>query len=187
MTRTHIRKRSCGFSLLETLVVVSLIMIVSTVAVIQMRQSLATLDADRAADLVVSEIRYARQIAVDQRRDTLLEFISPNRITVTRQDGGGATTVMADVTLPSGYSFGLPGGMSDTPDGYGNSAAVYFNGGTSGTFLGDGIFVSGAGVLMNGSVFTIGSGNGSSRAVTLSGSSGRTKSYYIQGTTWVER
>lgn len=182
------KRSDAGFSLLELLTVVMLIGIATTVAIIQMRQSVAMLDADKAANLVSAQIRYARQIAVDQRRNVEVAFVGSNQVTVTRQDGGGAETVLSDERLPAGYTFGLPTGIgSDTPEGYGNSQPVNFNLGTTGTFLGDGTLVNDAGIVMNGTVFTIGSGNGSARAITLTGASGRLKVYAIQGAAWIER
>ncbi len=181
------RTQNSGFSLLEILTVIGLIAIGSTVAVIQMRQSVATLDADRAMNVVVAQIRYARQIAVDQRRNVDISFTGANEIVVTRHDSGGGTTVMSDETLPGGYTFGLPADVSDTPDAYGNTQPVSFNFDTAGTFLGDGTFVNGAGIVISGTVFTIGSGNGSARAVTLTGASGRLKQYWVQETSWTER
>jgi prepilin-type N-terminal cleavage/methylation domain-containing protein len=179
--------RESGYSLLEMLLVILLVGIVSSVALIQMKTTIAALDADQASNLVVSELSYARQVAVDERRNVLVQFLGTQEIRVTRDESGGGTTVLADVTLPSGYRFGLAGGVGDTPDGFGNAAAVYFNNGNSGTFLGDGTLVDGASVLLNGTVFTIGVGNGSARAVTLSGSTGRIDKYWIQGTAWVVR
>lgn len=181
--------RESGFSLLEALTVMALVGIASAVALVQMRTTMRVLDADAASNTVVSQLGYARQLAVDERRNVLVEFLSTNRIKITRQDQGGGTTVMSDVTLPSGYSFTLPTGMADTPDGFNppNTAGVYFNGGTSGTFLGDGTFVDASNVLLNGSVSTINGGNGTARAVTLSGATGRIKQYWVQGTTWSVR
>jgi Tfp pilus assembly protein FimT len=181
------KNREAGLSLVESLVTLALITVTSTVALVQMRTSIVTLDADKASNLVVSQLQYARQIAVDQRRDVRVEFLSSNRIKVTRVDGGGVTTVLSDVTLPSGYVFGKPTGPGDTPEGYGNATSVCFNNDTKGTFLGDGTFVSDAGILVSGTVFTISGGNGTSRAVTLSGATGRIKTYYLQGNTWVLR
>jgi Tfp pilus assembly protein FimT len=180
-------RRNSGFSLIEVVMIIALIMIGSSVALVQMRQSVATLDADRAAGMVVSQIQYARQVAVDQRRNVVIAYADPNQITVTRQDPGGVATELSDVTLPTGYTFGLASGVGDTPDGYGDDAAVDFNDGASATFLGDGTLVTGGGVVVNGTVFTIGAGNGSARAVTVTGASGRTKQYYLQGAAWVER
>jgi type II secretory pathway pseudopilin PulG len=181
------RRSDSGFSLVEAMMVSAIVIIGSAVAVVQMRQSRAILDADKASNLVVAQVRYARQVAVDQRRNVRVDFTGTNRITVTRQDDVVETTVLADVTLPSGYTFGLPSGVGDTPDGFGNDDGVDFGTDTGGTFQGDGSFVSGAGIVLSGTVFTIGTGNGSARAVTITGATGRTKQYFIQGTSWIER
>ena len=182
-------KLESGFSLLEILTVIALVGICSSVAVIQLRSTVAILDADKAANLVISQVSYARTLAVDQRRNVRLDFLGANEIKVTRLESGGGETTMSDVTLPSGYSYGLPSGIGDTPDGLnpGMTAAVNFNSATTGTFLGDGTFVDGSSVLLSGSVFTKGSGNGSVRAITLAGATGRIKQYAIQGTSWVAR
>lgn len=179
--------RIAGFSLVELMLVMFLGGLLSAVAMIQMKTTIRGFDADAASNLVVSQLNYARQVAIDHRRNVLVEFLHGNEIKVTRNEIGTGTTVISDVTLPADYVFGLPAGVSDTPDGFGNSAAVYFNGGTSGLFLGDGTFVDSTNVLLNGSVFTISSGNGTARAVTLGGSTGKVKQYWVHGSTWVVR
>jgi prepilin-type N-terminal cleavage/methylation domain-containing protein len=181
-------RHQTGFSLLELTTVLILFGIASTVAIVQMKPSIALLDADQAANLVVSQMSYARQLAVDERRNVLVEFVGTNEVRVTRIESDSSTTLIADVTLPSGYTFGLAGGgVGDTPDAFGNARAVYFNNGATGTFLGDGTFVDAANVLLNGTVFTIGSGNPSARAVTLSGATGKIKEYWLKGASWVVR
>jgi prepilin-type N-terminal cleavage/methylation domain-containing protein len=192
------RKQEEGFSLLEVVVVLALVLITATIAVMQIKTMMAALDADKASNLVVSQMGYARQMAVDQRRNVSIGFQGNNEIKVTRLELGGGTTLMSDVTLPAGYTFGFPPGVVDTPDGYLSGSALYsgigtsgtavfIGAGTTGTFLGDGTFVDSSNVLLNGSVFTKGSGNGTARAVTLSGSTGRVKQYWVQGTTWMVR
>ena len=166
--------------------VISLVMITSAVAVVRLKQSITLLDADKAARQVVEQLRLARQVALDDRRNVLVEFIAPNEIKVTREDTP-APTVIYDGVLPSGYRFGLPSGAGDTPDTYGNSAAVTFNGRTSGIFQGDGIFTDEARIVLNGSVFTISGGNETARAVTLTGATGRMKIYSIVGSSWIAR
>jgi hypothetical protein len=91
------------------------------------------------------------------------------------------------VTLPSGYQYGLPIGVANTTEVINNGFAVDFAAGTGGTFLGDGTFVDGTNNLLNGTVFTIGGGTTTARAVTLSGSSGKIKQFIVQGATWVAR
>jgi Tfp pilus assembly protein FimT len=166
--------------------VVALLMISATVAVVQIRASMAVVDADRAIHLVASQLRYARQVAVDQRRLVLVEFLGTNQIRVTRQDGGGATTVLSDVVLPSGFTYAIPDDTIDTPEGYGSAAPVFFNLETSGTFLADGVFVNSVNIVTNGTVFTMGGSAESARAATLTGASGRTRIYRFDGAAWTE-
>jgi Tfp pilus assembly protein FimT len=167
-------------------VVVAVIMVGATVGVVQIRASLNIVDADRAINLVASQLRYARQVAVDQRRNVLVEFVDTTQIRITRQDGGGVTTVLSDETLPGGFTFSMPEEVVDTPEGYGNDTPVYFNTETSGTFLADGIFVNTAGIVTNGTVFTMGSSTNTARAATLTGASGRSRIYRFDGEAWVE-
>jgi hypothetical protein len=105
-----------------------------------------------------------------------------------RNNSGGSTTVLSDTTLPAGYTYARPEGLTDTPDGYaGASGAVVFGSAASGTFLGDGVLVDASGTVVNGTIFTIGSGNWSGRAITVNGASGRTKLYAVKGATWMEQ
>jgi prepilin-type N-terminal cleavage/methylation domain-containing protein len=104
------KTQRAGFSLLELMFVVVATAIVSTVAVIQMKTTITMLDADEAANLVVSQLNYARQTAVDDRRNVSVQFLNTKEIKVTRNESGGGTTVLSDVTLPTAYTFSLPGG-----------------------------------------------------------------------------
>ena len=167
--------------------VCALIMVVAAIGLVQLRTSIIILDADKAVNLVASQLTYAREIAVDQRRNVLVEFIGSNEIRITRHDGGGENTVMSDVFLPAGFTFSLPLDAGDTPDGYGCENPVYFNEATSGTFQGDGSFVNNDGVVMSGSVFTMNGADVTARALTLTGASGRVRTYRYEGVAWSER
>ena len=181
------KARNSGYSLLEMMMVVLLVSLGSKLAVNQIKGSLNLIDADIAANTVSGQIQSARQMAIDERRNMQVDFLGTNQIKITRQDSGGGTTVMSTVTLPPGYSFAIPSGMSDTPEAFGNSSPVYFNGGTSGLFLGDGTFVSATNVLISGTVFTMGSGSQTARAVTLTAATGRAKTYWIVAGSWALR
>src|SRR3989442_15684376 len=98
------RGQDKGFSLVEVTVVVGLIMIGSAVAVGQMRQSAAAIDGDKASNMAIAELRYARQVAVDERRTGNVGVVGSNGITVTRQNGGGSPTLPESVTFPLGYT-----------------------------------------------------------------------------------
>jgi hypothetical protein len=157
----------------------AIIMAASAVALIQYRSVRQVLDADVALAAVTSQMRYARQIAIDQRRNVGIEFLLPGTIEVVRWDDAVNTTSMAVTPLPGGYTFSMPMGAPDTPDGFGNDAAVDFGADdvTGGTFLADGTFVDVTNSILNGSVFTMSQTAGTARVATLSGATGRTKRY----------
>jgi prepilin-type N-terminal cleavage/methylation domain-containing protein len=180
-------KRERGFSLIEVVIALAIILVGSSVAIVQLRSSMAIMDADKAINLVSGQLRYARQIAVDQRRNVFVEFVGDDELRITRLDPASATTVMAEVSLPGGFTFGKPSGVGDTPDAYGDALPIYFNMSTNGIFQADGSFVDNTGLPANGSVFTMGNNAGSARALTLAGATGRTKVYWLQGTTWIEK
>lgn len=174
-----------GFTLIEALIAMGIILIGASVAIIQIRSAMVTIDADKAIDTVAGQLRYARQVAVDQRRNVFFEFIGDNQVKATRL--GDDSEVILDTTLPGGFSFAIPEGAEDTPDGYGFETPVYFNMGTNGTFQADGTFVDDAGLVVNGSVFTLGPNPGTARALTVTGSTGRTRIYWRSGEAWTER
>jgi prepilin-type N-terminal cleavage/methylation domain-containing protein len=180
-------ERQRGFSLIEVVIALAIILIGASVAIVQLRSSLAVVDADKAINLVSGQLRYARQVAVDQRRNVFVEFVDDDELRITRMDPASTDTVMADVALPGGFTFAKPSGVGDTPDAFGDAAPVYFNMSTNGIFQADGSFVDNTGLPANGSVFTMGNNTGTARALTLAGATGRTKVYWLQGTTWVEK
>lgn len=176
-----------GFSLLEALVVAGIMMAMATAVVMQYRSAQVFLDADVALAQVTSQIRYARQIAIDQRRNVDIHFIGSAEIQIVRWDDATTFTTVAAVTLPSGYTFDMPTGAPDTPDGFGNDTPVDFGAATvtGGRFLGDGTFVDQSNAILNGTVFTMGATSESARVATLSGSTGRTKGYQWVNGSWV--
>jgi type II secretory pathway pseudopilin PulG len=192
------KARNSGYSVIEIMAVMLLISIASKVAINQIQGTMNLIDADIAANTVVNEFQSARQSAIDDRRNVDVGFAGTNEIKITRHESDGSTTVISDVTLPSGYTFSFPSGIGDTPDGYlpGSTAyvangtsglAVYVGAGTTGTFLGDGTFVDNSNVLLNGSIFTMGSGSQTARGITLAASSGRVKQYWLVAGKWSVR
>src|ERR1700752_427481 len=57
-----------GFSLLESVVVIGIMMVLMGVAVVQSFGSLESYQANAASDVGVSQLRVARQLAITQRR-----------------------------------------------------------------------------------------------------------------------
>jgi prepilin-type N-terminal cleavage/methylation domain-containing protein len=182
------RNRDLGFTLVEVAIVTSLMLIAASVGVVQLRSSLSSVDANTAGLAVATQLRYAREIAVNQRRNVTIEFDEPDTIVIRRREVDDTLTTVATASLPAGFTFGLPASaVGDTPEGYGADAAIDFNSATGGTFGADGTFMSDAGVVLSGTVFTIGASDGTARATTLSGANGRTKQYYIRDGAWTEK
>ena len=61
-------RRELGFTLLECVVVMAIIIIISGMAITQSFGSIESYRANSAMDIVVSQLRVARQLAISQRR-----------------------------------------------------------------------------------------------------------------------
>ncbi len=187
--------RQKGFTLLEAVISLAIIAILVGTAVINIRQLLNNSRADAAANVVVSQLRAARQLAISRRHNVQVTIstavAAPNfapSISYFEMPTGTITeTLPATVTvpLPPNTNFVLQAGQGDTPMGFGNGAPVYIGGVSGGPttmfFSTTGAFMSGNAPI-NGTFFVGIAGNPSSaRAVTLLGSTGRVRTYYWAG------
>jgi prepilin-type N-terminal cleavage/methylation domain-containing protein len=198
------RRIQSGFSMTELAVVVTIILIVTAAAVINMVPSLKTSKSNAGMELVMGELRRAHERAIDERRIYRVTFVAPQTIQLdvgqvgnvaTTITGSSPTFVQAQVplTLPTGLQFivvpGIPTSAAATPDGLGSGAnAIDFdveNGG-AGTqiyFQPDGRALDGANRLNDGVVYLAEPTNlFSSRAVSLLGSTGRVKGWFLTST-----
>lgn len=172
------------------MVVVLITMIVAAMALIAMDPTRQQVQADAAMVQVASQLRLARERAIEQRRDVLVSFsTSNNTITLTQQNLPAGSTVLSTIPIQVPAQFMLTAGMSDTPDGFGDKSAIYFEGIAGGPvgmgFQSDGTFIDGAGNLVNGTVFLAISGVPSSaRAVTVLGATGKIRMYKAMGSGW---
>jgi prepilin-type N-terminal cleavage/methylation domain-containing protein len=195
-----------GFTLLESVIVIAIMMVLMGVAVIQSFGSLSSYQANSAEDIVVSQLRVARQLAISQRRtvqiwiDTAPETDGRYHIAYQVLSAGTFTTetnaAKVSVPLPGSTQFILETGVPDTPMKFGNNAPVYIgNPPVSGgppvmQFNSTGTFTDSTGVtLLYGTIFIGITGEvGSARAVTIMGGTGRVRGYsYVGGATgWQE-
>jgi type II secretory pathway pseudopilin PulG len=194
-----------GFTMLETTIVVGIMMVLLGIAVIQSFGSMTSYQANSAQDLVVSQLRVARQLAISNRRvvqiwiDTAPE--TDGRYHVKYQVQPAAQTneqagPVVSVPMPGTVQFVLETGVPDTPMKFGNSAAVYIgNPPVSGgpaimQFNSTGTFTDNTGItLLYGTVFMgIPNEPMSARAVTIMGGTGRVRGYSYAGgaTGWQE-
>ena len=197
-------RRQAGFSLIEMLVVVSLILIVGAMVMIQSAPIMANAKMDSAMRQVIDQIRQAREYSITNRRYVNVAFptavVGANTVytvTITQMNsltaGAGATNPVLSTTIIQAPAQYYTFGGLDTPDAYGNSAAIYFEN-TSGGPLGgmlfqsDGELVDGATFQpINGTVFLGVPGTATSaRAVTVLGSTGRVRGWKGNGVNWTQ-
>lgn len=191
----HMRSRkSRGMTLIELLVCMTVFVMASTIAVVNMKLAFAQSRVNTAYNLSLMTMRRARQTAIDNRKTYIVTFVVPRTIQVYRQDGGTplpAPILLNTYTLPTDIQFrnepGIPTTPSQTPDQFGSGAyAVDFDvnvGGGAGTsvyFRPDGGAYDALGNVNNGVVYIARQGDlMSSRAITLFGLSGRLRGWRL--------
>jgi prepilin-type N-terminal cleavage/methylation domain-containing protein len=183
-----------GFSLLEVMIVLAIMMIVSTITFISLQPSLKDARVNNAYNLTLMTLRQARQTAVDSRKTYIVTFAAPRTIQILRQDGGSpapAPVLINTYVLSNDVSFdnepGIPTTATTTPDGFGVGAyAIDFDinvgGGayTSVYFRPDGGAYDANGNINNGVIYVARSGElYSARAITLYGLTGRLRGWRL--------
>jgi prepilin-type N-terminal cleavage/methylation domain-containing protein len=185
-------RRMRGFSLIEMMVVVALILIVLAFSIMAIQPALKQGRLTEGYNQTLMAMRQARDIAVAQRQIyfvTLNNAIVPNTITITQ---GSTGTVVATYSLPPDVAFdaelGLPNSSTvapTTPDGFGTAAnAIDFDQGiVAGAknviyFYPDGSATDVLGNVNNGVVYIARPGFiDTSRAITLWGATGRLRGW----------
>jgi prepilin-type N-terminal cleavage/methylation domain-containing protein len=183
-----------GFSMIELVVVVSIILIITAISITQLKPNLQNARIDAAMRQVVESFRQAREFAITNRRYVQVTFPANNQLQLIQLNtltpgAGGINTVLDTVTLSPPLIFTLDG-MPDTPDAYGNASPIVFesvaNGPVGGmVFQSDGEFLDGATFLpINGTVFLgIPGQQSTARAVTVLGTTGRVRGWKSNGAT----
>ena len=192
-----LNRREQGFSLIELVVVVAVMFIVAAFAIFQSMGSMASYKANAAQDVVFSQLRVARGLAISQRRTVQVwidqTFSGPGGTQqVKYQVQAAAQTAevpgpIVAMPLPAPVQFMLEAGVPDTPMAFGNAAAVFI-GNTSGgpvimQFNPTGTFTDNTGTaILNGTIFLGMTGQVSTaRAVTIMGGTGRVRQYTWNG------
>jgi prepilin-type N-terminal cleavage/methylation domain-containing protein len=190
-----------GFSAIEMCVVVALILVVSAMAVLSMRPALQDANCDTAMRQVVDQLRQARDYAITNRRYVQVTFPVvgglPEIVLTQRDDltagAGVVNPVLSTVPIHNPEQFLVLGALPDTPDAYGNSAAIVFEGTNGGPlggmlFQSDGELVDGATFQpINGTVFLgLTAQTATARASTVLGGTGRVRGWKISGNTWMQ-
>lgn len=186
MTNAGPTSRSqAGYSLLEMIFVMGLLVTLSGMAILQINASNPGLKGDGAMRVVLAQLNQARESAITQRRYVRVVFTPPNLVQVLREDTTSTTTVLSSVLLEGGAAFSLMTGLPDSPDAFGNSTAIAFGSVTNVKFSPEGTLVNQDGATANGTAFlAIPQQKLSARAITILGSTGRIRGYRWIGAQW---
>ncbi|MGH9455802.1 MAG: pilus assembly FimT family protein [Terriglobia bacterium] len=186
--RTSIREKhsEAGYSLIEILVVIVILGVMSGMAVTIMTNIIPMVHADSSMDLLVGELRQARQMAIDQRRNYVATFKGTNEFVLVRQELNATQTPIADYFLSKNVTYTLVSGVPDTPDTFGDTQAVDFiPDGNPIVFVSDGTVTDANNNLVNGTVFLGTPGSpATARAVTIMGATGTIRGYRYNGSAW---
>lgn len=175
-----------GFSLLELMLTIGIIGVISAIAVVQFGTAQQSIKGDGVMRVVLAQMNTARELAISQRRNMQVSFLTPNALQIIRQNVPSGTTVVGSTVFESGAQYYLPPGLPDTPDGFGKTQAVDFGTATAVMFSSDGTCIDQTGNPVNGTIFVGLPGQLlSSRAITLLGGTGRVRGYRWNGLRWV--
>jgi Tfp pilus assembly protein FimT len=183
------RSNQAGFSAVELMVAVSIIIVVTAVSVLMFTTLSTNAHLNSAVQTTASQIRMARQSAMDRRMLYSVTFTPPGTIITQRLLQGQPPITERTVTLPSDTQFiapvGLPG-AGQTPDQFGSGTnAIDFDqaaggGGNVLFFYPDGTALDAAGDPNDGVIYIAHPGDlNSSHAITLWGATGRLKTFYL--------
>ncbi len=172
-------RKTQGFSILELLIVVSVLAIVSGASMILIGPALKARAEEMAARTVTLEMRRARQNAVDTRRLTRVTFTAPQTIKIEwRTPGTTDWNLLSETDLPEEMEFLTDASLPSGPGGFATSPAINFSGTYQIFFMPDGSAIDDVGQISNGVVYVSRPGEvESTRAVTLFGGTGRLKQW----------
>jgi len=190
--------RERGFSLIEMMIVVAIIMVVLGITFMQIGPMLRESSAQAALQTTLGTMRRAHQTAVDRRQILRVTFTQPRTIQVD-QIGFDVTTNKQTVTflskidLPRDIQFtvvtGMPTTAATVPEGFGTGAVAIdfdqdFGGGVNTVyFQRDGRALDSSNRINSGVVYMCRPGDLiSCKAVSLMGATGRAKGWRLTKT-----
>jgi prepilin-type N-terminal cleavage/methylation domain-containing protein len=137
--------RTAGFSATEMLLVITVLGIVASMAVFQIEAARPGIRGDGAMRALMTQLTTARELAMSERRNIEIAFPASNQVSIIRHEVPAGTTTLRTVALEGGVEFRLIPGVGDTPEAFGNGAAVDFDGAGVVMFSTDGSLIDATG------------------------------------------
>lgn len=182
-------KSSRGFSLIEVITVVLIILILTAIAAVALAPMKDSAKLNTAVQTTINQLRMAREEAMGKRLQYVVTLQQPGTILTQWTKAGIGIQTERSVPLPAGIEFVIVTGIPTTPktpDGFGaGNVAIDLDqakGGGSNViyFQPDGTATDAAGNPNNGVLYIAKPGQlSSSRAITLFGSTGRLRTWYL--------
>jgi prepilin-type N-terminal cleavage/methylation domain-containing protein len=182
-----------GFSLLEVLMVVALIGILAAIAIGVTPEMIRTAKGQSGVQELAAFLKRHREMAVSRRRNIEITFTAPNVIASFQRAVPNPPAVtppptpLETVRLEGGVEFQLFAGVPDTPDAFGNAAAINLGGADPVMFTSEGAFTDANGDPINASLFVALDGHETSvNALTIVGTTAAVRTWRWDGGRWVQ-
>jgi prepilin-type N-terminal cleavage/methylation domain-containing protein len=176
-----------GFTLLELLIVVTLMGVLTGVAIGITPRVVRSLKGDSIAQQLNGFLRNAREQAIARRRNIRVTAADDDTVTSTQVDIPAGLTPLGMVDLEGGLIFTNFDGQGDTPDAFGAGGPIVFSGPAPHAFTSEGTFVDANGDPSNGTLF-LGRRDQpeTAIAVTIFGPTAALHTWRWDGTRWVQ-
>jgi len=187
------RNAEHGFTMLEMLLVIAIIMILAGMAIFNIGGALPGEQTAAGMNAAIAVFRQGHDISISERRYFQLVIPAttpPNQIGLERLEINGGFTALPVVTLPKPAQFGLDPSITTAPESgliqTTCGSGLCFGGSPTQTWQPDGTFVQANGQPLSAVVYVMVPGNpGAQRAFTILGSTGRIRTYRWNGSTWI--
>jgi prepilin-type N-terminal cleavage/methylation domain-containing protein len=177
-----------GFTLPEVLVAIAFFTIVSGIGSAILGPAVTTARIDSQVKRVIGFLQLARETAITRQRDVeLLVDEDAGVFRLVRIDEGVEVPFM-ELALESRVQLRRFDDMGDTPDRFGGAGAVNFGTAARLLFISDGSLVGDDDMPVNGTLYLAMAGQPeTARAITLTGTTARPRSYRWMGESWIAR
>jgi type II secretory pathway pseudopilin PulG len=182
----HQMRDERGFTLNELLVTVGILMVASVMATVTFA-SAPVVRANSQAQRLVELLQDGRETAIARQREVDLELDAVNRRARLMLSDGVAPVILREVVFENGIDFLHFAGHGDTPDAFGDGAAIAFDGASRLVFIPTGSLVDEDAAAVDGTMFiAIPGKRDTARAITVVGATARVRLYSWSGREWTE-